>query len=137
MAILKRVVLRGFKSVKDMNLELRPLTVLVGANGAGKSNLVSFFKMLNEMMGGRLQQKVFRHLLNNCRVYHFHHTQVLISTQSSPLLDSFDPEQVVVVDRQGKEPKFKRPDARELDAWLEEYTLGEIWEKNVIGGGPQ
>ncbi len=369
MAILKNVTLRGFKSIKDMSLELRPLTVLVGANGAGKSNLVSFFKMLNEMMGGRLQQyigtagraqsllhfgpkttpqmeaaldfevdngvdtyrmrlfhaagdtlvfaeetlqflqvgwpgepkvvslgaghletligeeakrgeptaKVFRHLLNNCRVYHFHdtsltarvrqycyigdnrwlmpdagnlaaflhrllhngdgsayerivatirliapffddfdlqptgpadndiilnwrekgsaqvfgphqlsdgtlraiclitlllqpekdlldlivvdepelglhpyalnviaslfrkashHTQVLISTQSSPLLDSFDPEQVVVVDRQGKESEFRRLDAGELDAWLDEYALGEIWEKNVIGGGP-
>src|SRR5579859_1452874 len=39
-----------------MDLELRPLNVLIGANGAGKSNLVSFFKMLNEMMAGRLQQ---------------------------------------------------------------------------------
>src|SRR5437868_2740371 len=39
-----------------MDLELRQLNVLIGANGAGKSNLVSFFKMLNEMMAGRLQQ---------------------------------------------------------------------------------
>ena len=39
-----------------MTLELRPLNILIGANGAGKSNLVLFFKMLNEMMGGRLQQ---------------------------------------------------------------------------------
>src|SRR5438105_15422674 len=41
-----------------MDLELRPLTVLIGANGAGKSNLVSFFKMLNEMVAGRLQQYI-------------------------------------------------------------------------------
>ena len=41
-----------------MDLELRPLNVLIGANGAGKSNLVSFFKMLNEMMAGRLQQYI-------------------------------------------------------------------------------
>ena len=39
-------------------LELRPLNVLIGANGAGKSNLVSFFKMMNEMMAGRLQQYI-------------------------------------------------------------------------------
>jgi predicted ATPase len=51
------LLLKGFKSIKAMDLELRPLNVLIGANGAGKSNLVSFFKMLNEMMAvpGRLQ----------------------------------------------------------------------------------
>ena len=367
MAILRRVTLSGFKSIKTMDLELRPLNVLIGANGAGKSNLVSFFKMLNEMMAGRLQQyvgatgraqsllyfgpkvtremeaqlefevvngmdtyamrlfyaagdtlifadeslsflktgypkpqlvtlgsghgetrigqeadkgektaKVFLRLLNHCRVYHFHdtsptagvrqysytnnnrwlmpdagnlaafllrlreqnesvyqrivatirliapffddfdlgpaspnktdvilnwrdtgsdqvfgphqlsdgtlramclvtllmqpedelpvlivvdepelglhpyalnmiaalfkkashHTQVLISTQSSSFLDNFDPEDVIVVSRDGKESLFSRPDAEKLEAWLEEYSLGEVWEKNVIGGGP-
>jgi predicted ATPase len=54
-AILRRLVLKGFKSIKNMDLELRRLNVLIGANGAGKSNLVSFFKMLNEMIDGRLQ----------------------------------------------------------------------------------
>jgi len=366
--MLRRVTLQGFKSIKEMDLELRPLNVLIGANGAGKSNLVSFFKMLNEMMAGRLQQyigtsgrahsflhfgpkvtaqiearlefevgngvdiyamrlfhaagdtlvfadetlsflqtgytnpklvplgagheetriaqeaeegeptaKVFRHLLNQCRVYHFHdtsatarvrqygyagdnrwlmpdagnlaalllrlreenggavyqrivstirlvapffddfdlepagpnkkdiilnwrdkgsdqifgphqlsdgtlramclvtllmqaedelpelivvdepelglhpyalnviaslfkkashHTQVLISTQSRSFLDSFDPEDVVVVNRQGRESQLSRLDPGQLEAWLEEYSLGEIWEKNIIGGGP-
>ncbi len=368
MAMLRRVTLKGFKSVRAMDLELHRLNVLIGANGAGKSNLVSFFKMLNEMMAGRLQQyigtagraqsllhfgpkvtpqmeaelefeadkgvdiyamrlfhaagdtlvfadeslrflqtgflspnlvslgsgheetrigqeadkggsmaKVFRHLLNHCRVYHFHdtsptarvrqycyigdsrwlmpdagnlaafllrlreesggaiyqrivttvrliapffddfslepsgpnkkdvtlnwrdkgsdqvfgphqlsdgtlravclvtllmqpenelpdliivdepelglhpyalnvvaalfkkashHTQVLISTQSSSLLDSFDPEDIVVVSREGRESQFTRPDVAKLEVWLEEYGLGEVWEKNVIGGGP-
>lgn len=55
MAKLRRVVLNGFKSIKAVDLELRALNVMIGANGAGKSNLVSFFKMLNEMMGMRLQ----------------------------------------------------------------------------------
>ena len=58
MEMLRRVVLTGFKSIKSMDLELKPLNVLIGANGAGKTNFVSFFKMLNEMMGGRLQQYV-------------------------------------------------------------------------------
>jgi predicted ATPase len=369
MALLQRVILKGFKSIKEMDLELRPLNVLIGANGAGKSNLVSFFKMLNEMMGERLQQyigtagrsqsllyygpkvtpqleaqlefetdnglntyylrlfhaagdtlvfaeetlsflqsgwagnpkvdslgaghqetrigdaanrdepmaKVFRYLLNHCRVYHFHDTsatarvrqycyigdnrwlmpdagnlaaflyrlqkqdqgatyhrilstvrlvapffhdfaleptgprdkdiilnwqeresdqifgphqlsdgtlraiclvtlllqpetelpdliivdepelglhpyalnvvaslfkkvshrsQVLVSTQSSSFLDSFEPGDVVVVNREGKESVFARPDPSALQAWLDEYSLGEVWEKNVIGGGP-
>jgi predicted ATPase len=369
MDMLKRVVLSGFKSIKSMDLELRPLNVLIGANGAGKSNFISFFKMLNEMMGGRLQQfvgasgrahslmhyspkvtkeitahlefevangsdtydlglfyipgdtllfaeetlawkradfngppkvislgaghqetrirveaeqgdpmaKALRYLLNNCRVYHFHdtsstarvqqfgyvgdnrpllpdggnlaaflyrlqnqdqgfayqrivstvrmiapyfedfalepesasprdimlnwreresdvlfgphqlsdgtlraillvtlllqpeeelprliiidepelglhpyalnviasllqmaanHCQVLVSTQSSTFLDSFDPEDIVVVDRKGKESTFARASVSMLETWLDEYSLGEVWEKNVIGGGP-
>ena len=62
---LKNLKIRGFRSIKEMTLELRPLNVLIGANGAGKSNLIAFFKLV-----------------------------------------------------------------------LEDYSLGEIWEKNVIGGGP-
>src|SRR5213595_90966 len=58
MAKLKRVKLNGFKSIRSCDLEFRELNVLIGANGAGKSNLVSFFKMLNEMMAGRLQQYI-------------------------------------------------------------------------------
>ncbi len=65
-----------------------------------------------------------------------HHTQVFISTQSNSFLDNFDPEDVVVVNREGKESQFERPDPEKLKAWLDEYTLGEVWEKNVIGGGP-
>lgn len=368
MAKLQRVILNGFKSIREMDLELRPLNILIGANGAGKSNLVSFFKMLNEMMARRLQQyigtsgraqsllyfgpkvtpqmearlefevdngvnayamrlfhaagdtlvfaeeslsfhrtgyptpkllplgsgheetrigqkadegeataKVFRHLLAHCRVYHFHdtsstararlhcyigenrwlmpdagnlaalllrlreedggsayqrivgtirliapffddfdleparpskrdiilnwrdkgsdqvfgphqlsdgtlramclvtllmqpenelpnlivvdepelglhpyalnvvgalfkkashHTQVLISTQSSSFLDNFDPEDIILVNREGNESQFMRPDGAKLEEWLDEYSLGEVWEKNVIGGGP-
>ena len=63
-------------------------------------------------------------------------TQVLISTQSPTFLDQFDAEDVIVVDRVGKESRFSRPDAEELNEWLERYTLGEVWIKNAIGGGP-
>lgn len=363
---LQRLTLNGFKSIKAIDIELHPLNILIGANGAGKSNLISFFKMLNEMMAGRFQQfigvsgraqsllhfgpkttpqieaklefqvesgldsyhlrlfhvagdtlifaeetlsflqtnstspridelgaghqetrireaakegkqtaKMLEYLLNRCRVYHFHdtsstagvrqscyvgdnrwlmpdagnlaalllrfreenqgaayqriigtirliapffddfvlepdasnrvilnwrekesdrvfgshqfsdgtlraiclatlllqpenelpelivvdepelglhpyalnvvadlfskaalHTQILISTQSSSFLDNFAPEDVIVVNRDGKESQFKRLNPTELDAWLDEYSLGEVWEKNIIGGGP-
>ncbi|TAF21951.1 MAG: DUF2813 domain-containing protein, partial [Nostocales cyanobacterium] len=56
--MLQRLKINGFKSIKNMDLELRPLNILIGANGAGKSNLISFFKMLNEMMSDRLQQYI-------------------------------------------------------------------------------
>lgn len=65
-----------------------------------------------------------------------HHAQLLVSTQSSAFLDNFAPEDIVVVDRNDKESTFRRLGADELDSWLEEYSLGEIWEKNVISGGP-
>lgn len=363
---LQRLTLKGFKSIKAIDIELHPLNIMIGANGAGKSNMISFFKMLNEMMGGRFQYyigtsgraqsylhfgpkitpqieaklefevdngvdtyhmrlfhaagdtlifaeetlsflqtgwssprtdelgaghqetqiikaadegketaKALRYLLNRCRVYHFHdtsstaevrqscyvghnrwlmsdagnlaalllrfreenegaayqriigtirliapffddfvlepdasnrvilnwlekesdrvfgphqfsdgtlraiclttlllqpekelpalivvdepelglhpyalnvvadlfskaalHTQILISTQSSSFLDNFDPEDVIVVNREGKESQFKRLNPTELDAWLDEYSLGEMWEKNIFAGGP-
>lgn len=368
MTILRRVVLNGFKSIKSMDIELHNMNVLIGANGAGKSNLVSFFKMLNEMMAGRLQEyistsgraqsilhfgpkltpqiqaqlefeaengidtyvmrlfhapsdtlffaeetlsflktgylspktvslgtghqetriaesadmgepvaKTFRYFLNRCRVYHFHdtsqtarvrqycyvgdnrwlmhdagnlaallyrlrnenkgaayrpivntirliapffddfdleptgagkkdiilnwrekgsdqvfgphqlsdgtlraiclitlllqpedelpgliivdepelglhpyalnviaalfskashHTQVLISTQSSTFLNNFSPDDVIVANRDGVVSQFERLDSGKLEAWLEDYSLGEVWEKNIIGGGP-
>lgn len=369
MAILKRLGISGFRSIKDAEIELRPLNVLIGANGAGKSNLVAFFKMLNEMMGGRLRefiagsgrstsnlfcgpattpqmsaflefeterglnrysQRLFhgagdslvfadesvtfqatdhpgpghtvalgvghdetkiieaadagnltaravRNLLNQCRVYQFHDTsatarargycyrgndrwlapdagnvaamlyrfrqqeesaayrrivatihqvapflgdfeleltgpnardvilnwrdktsnnvfgphqlsdgtlrfislatlllqpdellpdvvvidepelglhpaalnllagmlqaashscQVIVATQSIALLDAFAPEEIVVVDRRDNASEFHRLSETELRDWLEEYTIGQLWEKNVIGGGP-
>lgn len=58
MATLKKIEIRGYRSIKDACVELKKLNVLIGANGAGKSNFVSFFKMLNEMMAGRLQEYV-------------------------------------------------------------------------------
>ncbi|MFM7162563.1 MAG: AAA family ATPase, partial [Planctomycetaceae bacterium] len=47
MPLLKRIRLAGWKSIKDQTLDLAPLTVVIGANGAGKSNLLSLFKLLN------------------------------------------------------------------------------------------
>jgi predicted ATPase len=366
---LRRVRLSGFKSIKNLDLEICALNVMIGANGAGKSNLVSFFKMINEMTGGRLQQfiatsgragsllhygpkvtpqmearvvfevdngqdtyrmrlfhaagdtlifaeerleffradwlgepqrldlgaghaetrvteeaeggepiaRVFRHLLNNCRVYQFHdtsqtarirqycyvgndrwlmpdagnlaavlyrlknnedprayhrivgtirqiapffgdfelepsgpsgkdiilnwrekssdqvfgphqvsdgtlramalitllwqpvddlpsvividepelglhpfaknvvaslmkkasqHCQVVVATQSAGLLDAFEPEDIVVVERDENGSVFARQSAESLHEWLAEYTIRELWEKNVLGGGP-
>lgn len=366
MTKLRSLMLQGFKSIKSTDIELHNLNVLIGANGAGKSNLVSFFKLLNEMMAGRLQEyigasgraqsllhfgpkitpqikarlefeadngidiytmrlfhapgdtlffaeetlsflqtgyqspktvslgsghqetrigesadagektaMVFRYLLNHCRVYHFHdtsptarvrqfcyvgddrwlmpdagnlaallyrlknenggtayypivstirliapffedfdlqptgkrdiilnwrekgsdqvfgphqlsdgtlraiclislllqpkddlpaliivdepelglhpyalnviaalfskvshYTQVLISTQSSTFLSNFDPDDVIVTNRSGMESQLVRLDPIQWEAWLEEYSLGEVWQKNLIGGGP-
>lgn len=65
-----------------------------------------------------------------------HDAQVVVATQAGRLLDEFEPDQVIVVDRTGVESQFRRLDALKTEAWLEEYSLGEVWEKNVFGGGP-
>jgi predicted ATPase len=62
--------------------------------------------------------------------------QVIVATQSVSLIDRFEPESIVVVDRVGRESRFRRLSSPELADWLEEYTLSELWEKNVIGGRP-
>ena len=367
MAMLKKIEIKGYRSIKDAALELRKLNVLIGANGAGKSNFVSFFKLLNEMMAGRLQEyigktgwaqsvlhfgpkitpqlegqlefeaengrdwyqmrmfhaagdslgfaeetlrflqvgyetpktislgaghpetrigdeagrgdqtaKVFRHLLNQCRVYHFHdtsptahsrracylhdnrwlmpdagnlasmlfaykqrndlvyqrivstirkimpefddfdlepsrlnpndiflnwrkkgwdylfgphqisdgtlramailtlflqpeadlpdviildepelglhphaleivaglmravseQTQVIVATQSLTFLNYYEPSEIVTVECQNGQSQFHRLESEKLEDWLEDYSVGELWQRNVIGGGP-
>ncbi|MCA9996331.1 MAG: AAA family ATPase [Anaerolineales bacterium] len=63
-------------------------------------------------------------------------TQVIVSTQSVTLVNQFDPEDIIVVDREDGQSVFRHlaPDA--IDDWLEDYGLGELWEKNVLGGRP-
>lgn len=62
--------------------------------------------------------------------------QVIVSTQSALLLNCFDADQVIVVERKEGESVFRRLEDAELSNWLEDYTLGELWQKNVYGGSP-
>lgn len=50
--------------------------------------------------------------------------QVILATQSVPLLNQFQPEDVVVVDRRDGASEFQRLSADSLAAWLEDYTRG-------------
>jgi len=54
---IKKLTIEGFKSIRKLeNFELRALNVLIGANGAGKSNFVSFFRFLSDLIQQRLQR---------------------------------------------------------------------------------
>ena len=64
------------------------------------------------------------------------HVQVIVATQSASLVDRFEPSEIVVTQRAGRESTFRRLSDSELSDWLEQYTLSELWEKNVIGGRP-
>ncbi|CAA6804224.1 MAG: ABC transport protein, ATP-binding subunit [uncultured Campylobacterales bacterium] len=63
-------------------------------------------------------------------------TQIIASTQSVTFVDNFDVEDLVVVDRKDNQSIFKRLDKENYKDWLEDYSLGEIWQKNLIGGLP-
>ena len=63
-------------------------------------------------------------------------TQVIISTQSPLLLDNFEPEEVLVADRVDGGTQLTRLESAKLQSWLEDYSLGQLWEKNELGGRP-
>jgi predicted ATPase len=64
------------------------------------------------------------------------HTQVIVSTQSAAFVSHFDPEDILVIDREDNQSVFRRLKSDDLESWLEEYNLGELWEKNIFGGRP-
>jgi len=63
-------------------------------------------------------------------------TQIIVSTQSVTLVDQLEPKHIVVVDRENDQSVFRRLNEQDLESWLEDYSLGELWEKNVFGGRP-
>lgn len=63
-------------------------------------------------------------------------TQLIVSTQSPTLLNHFAPPEVIVIDRAEGASRFRRLDTESLAEWLNDFTLGELWHKNVFDGGP-
>jgi predicted ATPase len=63
-------------------------------------------------------------------------TQVLVATQSVTLVNQFTPEFVWVVERVDRQSVFRHLESADMSAWLENYSLGELWEKNILGGRP-
>lgn len=63
-------------------------------------------------------------------------SQVLVATQSVTLVNQFTPEFVWVVERVEQQSVFRHLESADMSAWLENYSLGELWEKNILGGRP-
>lgn len=57
---LRKIKVSGFKSIKDCELSLGQINVIIGGNNSGKSNLISVFSLLQEFFGKRLQEYVDR-----------------------------------------------------------------------------
>ncbi len=63
-------------------------------------------------------------------------TQVIVATQSPALIDQFDIEDIIVVNREKGASTFQRLKEEDFSVWLENYSVGELWTKNIIDGGP-
>lgn len=77
---LKRLEVRGWKSFRNVDLRLGCLNVFIGRSGSGKSNLVSLFKMFNELIGERLQAFVDTHGGAEALLYY--------GSRETPMLDA-------------------------------------------------
>jgi predicted ATPase len=64
------------------------------------------------------------------------HTQVIVATQSVTLVNQFTPEDVWTVDREDGQSVFRQLNSADRTDWLENYALGELWEKNLLGARP-
>ncbi len=62
--------------------------------------------------------------------------QIIVSTQSVNLLNNFEPEDIITVDKVGNQSVFNRINSVSLKNWLHDYSLGELWTKSIIKGQP-
>ena len=62
-------------------------------------------------------------------------SQVIVATQSTDLISHFSPGDILTVDQIGGETRFKRLDEDDLHSWLEDYTIDDLWKRNIISTG--
>jgi len=63
-------------------------------------------------------------------------SQVIVATQSLTFLGQFEPSEIVVVEATAGSSDLRRLNAEHLKEWLVDYSIGELWEKNILGGSP-
>ncbi|SPY35058.1 cobalt transporter ATP-binding subunit [Porphyromonas cangingivalis] len=66
------------------------------------------------------------------------HSQIIIATQAPRLVDEFEANQIIVVERDEKlnSTVANKLDQEDLSEWVKNYTLSELWDKNILGGRP-
>jgi predicted ATPase len=63
-------------------------------------------------------------------------SQVIVATQSQTFLNNFEPAEIITVEWHQGQTYFNRLEAAKFKDWLEDYSIGELWQRNVLGGGP-
>lgn len=99
-------------------LKMMPDTILIDEPELGLHPLA--LKILAEMMQSVSKQE----------------KQIIATTQSVTLINQFQPENIIVADRKDNQSVFRRLEKGEVENWLDEYAMGDIWEKDIIGGTP-
>jgi predicted ATPase len=62
--------------------------------------------------------------------------QVIVATQSARFVDSFDLGEIIVLEIRDGRTECRRLDAPEFQRWIDEFSPGQLWEKNLLGGRP-
>ncbi|HVI47225.1 MAG TPA: AAA family ATPase [Chitinophaga sp.] len=62
-------------------------------------------------------------------------SQIIAATQSSDLVNHFQAEDIITVDQKNGESVFNRLNSQDLSVWLDEYSIGDLWQRNIIQGG--
>jgi len=62
-------------------------------------------------------------------------TQIILATQSTDLISHFEPEDIITVDQINSESVFERLDSESLKVWLDDYTIDDLWKRNIILSG--
>lgn len=108
---------------------LRPSTIILDEPELGLHPAA--LEVLAEMM------KMVGHPINSKKkIYDKRKSQIICSTQSSTFANLFEPEDFIIVDQNDGVSEFTRPKKKSLKVWLEEYSMGDLWLKNVLGGRP-
>lgn len=63
-------------------------------------------------------------------------TQIIIATQSVELINNFSINDLIIVGRNDNQSTFHRLNEDDFSEWRNSYSVGELWEKNIIGGRP-
>jgi predicted ATPase len=108
---LAKIQIQGYRSLLNVDLLLRDLTVLIGPNGAGKTALLEVFSLLRRAAEGKLSE----------RLEAFGGAQAVISQ---------------VEKNDAGATQFTWADSLNLDEWLQEYTLSDLWRMGTLGGRP-
>ncbi|MCG8388857.1 MAG: AAA family ATPase [Cytophagales bacterium] len=64
------------------------------------------------------------------------HCQIFIATQSVSMVNNFAPDDLVVIERKGRDSQYHRYTSEQLSAYMDEFSTGDLWEHNIIGGKP-
>lgn len=82
-----------------------------------------------------LHPELLRHLVYLMREAS-KYTQLIVATHSDRLIRFLEPHEVLICDLEEGEAKMTWADTLDLDKWLEDYSLDQIWAMNVMGGQP-